>query len=267
MNGTKVILITGASSGIGKCCFDYLNAKGFKAYGTSRKADGSNPNMIKMDVTDRESIQEAVGYVIAKEGQLDVLVNNAGISVVGSAEFSDDSEIKALFDTNFWGVVYTTQAVLPQMRKQGDGLVVNISSLMGLFGIAFQAYYTASKHAVEGYTESLRMELKSHGVKATLIEPGDFKTEISQNRVFVEPITDSPYQVDLDASSKIIVSGEEQGDRPIRIAKLLHKLIHKKKPKVRYAIGKPLDLTAAILKPYLPQKVFEWLIMDHYDMV
>ncbi|MGL1884875.1 MAG: SDR family oxidoreductase [Reichenbachiella sp.] len=264
----KVILITGASSGIGQSCYQYLSQK-HTVYGTSRKSDNcADPFMLQLDITDPKSIANAVGVIIEKEGRLDVLINNAGISVVGSAEFTDPSEIKKIFDTNFWGTVNMTHAVLPKMRNQKEGLIINIGSLMGLFAIPFQAYYAASKHALEGYVESLRMEIKDQGIRATIIEPGDFFTAIGDHRIISElhPEQNSPYHYNLDKTLEIISKGELEGDNPIKIAKLVEKIIHKKNPKVRYSIGKPLDVAAAKLKRLLPQKVFEWLIMDHYNI-
>lgn len=266
INNPKVILITGASSGIGKCCFDFLQEQGYVVYGTSRN-ESNKTHMLQMDVTNYTSIEKAIQYIIEREARLDVLVNNAGISIVGAIEDTSMTEAQRIMDTNFWGILRTTRAVLPAMREQNSGLIINISSLAGLFAIPFQSFYSASKFALEGFTESLRMEIRSFGIHACLIEPGDFRTKISENRIFTNQSNDtSNYFEKFESAKKVIVSGERNGEHPEKIARLVAKLILTKNPKVRYRIGKLLDLLAAILKPVLPQKIFEWLIRNHYGL-
>lgn len=266
MNEQPVLLITGASSGIGKACFDYLFSKGYKVYGTSRKPGDQNPYLLKMDVNNKKSIDAAIRHLINKEGKIDVLINNAGISVVGAAELTSEENARLQMETNFWGAVQVTHAVLPHMRKKQAGKIINVSSLAGLFAIPFQGFYTASKHALEGYSEALRMELKAMNIHVSLIEPGDFKTEISQNRILSNEREDKDYKKGLAAAMEIIVKGERKGDKASKVAKLCQKIIQSKRPKLRYRIGKPLDLSAAVLKKFLPQRLFEWLIMDHYQL-
>lgn len=266
MDSQKVILISGASSGIGKECFEFLKHQGHIVYGGSRKASKID-NMLLLDVTDEHTIAQAVDQIVSEQGRIDVIVNNAGISLVGAIEDTSVEEAQKIMDTNFWGVVNLTKQVLPIMRKQRSGMIINISSVAGLFSIPYQAYYSASKFALEGWTESLRMEVRSFGIKACLIEPGDFKTEISQNRIFaVKGQNGSVYDDGFEMAKKVIVEGQQRGDKPIRIAKLVAKLIHKKSPRIRYSIGKPLDLLAPKLKHILPQKLFERLIRNHYGI-
>ncbi|RJE71564.1 SDR family oxidoreductase [Reichenbachiella sp. MSK19-1] len=264
MNQQQVIFITGASSGIGQSCFDYLFGKGHRVYGTSRRPSGDNPFLLKMDVTKPKSIAAAVQTVIDKEGRIDVLINNAGISVIGPAELTHPDDARQQLETNFWGVVNTNNAILPHMRQQKSGKIIHISSVMGLFAIPNQAYYAASKHALEGYAEALRMELHPTNIQVALIQPGDFMTEISQNRILSIADDSTEYQPGYNRALEVIVKGERNGDNPIKVAKLIHRIIQKPKLKLRYAIGKPLDLLAAKLKPILPQRLFQWIIMDHF---
>ncbi|UXP33407.1 SDR family oxidoreductase [Reichenbachiella agarivorans] len=266
MKSQVVILITGVSSGIGKTCFDYLFAKGYKVYGTSRFAEPDNAFLLKMDVTKPNSIRSAVNYVLQKEGKIDVLINNAGISVVGSAEMTLTEDARQQIETNFWGVVNTTNAVLPTMRQQHAGKIINISSLAGLFAIPYQSYYTASKFALEGYSESLRMELKKRNIQVSLIEPGDFKTEISQNRILSNTEENDDYSLGLHSAMEIIVKGERQGDDTKKIARVVAHIIRSRNPRLRYLVGKPMDLLAAKLKRILPPRLFEWIIMNHYKL-
>lgn len=262
----KVILVTGASSGIGKACFEYLSGQGHIVYGTSRKVIRAQ-GMIKMNVTVEKSIKKAIDQIMFENSRLDVLINNAGISLVGAIEDTSLIEAQNIIDTNFWGVVNMIHTVLPIMRSQKSGLIINISSIGGLFAIPFQAYYSASKFAVEALTESLRMEIKTSGVSACLIEPGDFRTEISQNRIIAKSSQDTgPYTAGFQSAMNVIVNGEAMGDNPIKIARLIATIIQKKRPRVRYSVGKPLDLLAAKLKQILPQKWFEKLIADHYGL-
>ncbi len=262
----KVILITGASSGIGEACFDHLTSLGNIVFGTSRR-EFDDPFMLKMDVTDVPSIENGVHQIIQNHGRIDVLINNAGISLVGSIEDTSLAEAKNIMETNFWGAKNMALAVLPIMREQRSGLIINISSVLGLFAIPYQSYYVAAKHALEGWTESLRMEMKAFGIKACLIEPGDFLTDISANRIVAESAkTDGPHKAQFDIVHQLIIDNEQNGDDLKKIARLVEKIIKKKNPKVRYTVGKFLDTLAGKLKKFLPQKLFERLIMDHYKI-
>jgi len=174
----KVVLVTGASSGIGAACAEMLAKRGFRVYGSSR-----NPNFkpsgyqaLQMDVTDDRSVDEAVAQVIREAGSIDALVNNAGCGLAGAVE--DTASIEALhqMDVNFMGPFRAARAILPGMRQRRSGVIVNVSSLGGLFGLPFQSFYSASKFAMEGWTESLRFEVSPFGIRVVLIEPGDVKT-------------------------------------------------------------------------------------------
>ncbi len=180
----KIIFITGVSSGIGKKCAEYLSGLGHKVYGTCRQQIGGVVpyTILQMDVIDKASVQQAVQKVLENEKKIDVLINNAGIGIGGSIEEYSDEEIKKQFDTNFFGTLNLCRTVIPSMRNNGGGMIINISSLGGLMGLPFQGIYSATKYAIEGLSEALRMEVKSAGIKVVLVNPGDFKTNFTDNR-------------------------------------------------------------------------------------
>jgi len=185
----QVVLITGASSGIGKTCATRLHERGYQVYGTSRSAPAPGAGkqssfqmppfpykMLRMDVNDDKSVQDGVGAVLADAGRIDAAVNCAGFGIAGAVEDTSTEEAKAQLETNFFGTLRVCRAVLPIMREQGSGAIVNISSIAGLIGIPYQAMYSASKFAIEGMTEALRLEVKPFGIRVCLIEPGDLKS-------------------------------------------------------------------------------------------
>jgi NAD(P)-dependent dehydrogenase (short-subunit alcohol dehydrogenase family) len=182
---SKVVLITGGSSGIGKSIGEYLSTRNFKVYGTSRNPKNSQEipfSLVALDVTKPETITQAVTQIIEKEGKIDILVNNAGIGITGPIEETPDEEIKKAFDTNYFGPINVIKAVLPQMRSQGGGLIINITSIAGYMGLPYRGIYSATKGALELTTEAFRMELKDFNIKMTNVAPGDFATNIAAGR-------------------------------------------------------------------------------------
>ncbi len=269
-----VVLITGASSGFGRACADHLAQLGYHVYGTSRRAtfpEGSPeqgyPRMIPMDVCDDESVRAAVDFVLAAEGKLDVLVNNAGFGMAGAVEDTSLQEAKALFETNFFGVHRVCRAVLPTLREQGSGLIVNMSSMGGLIAIPFQGFYSASKFATEALTEALRMELMPFGIRVTMLEPGDFKTDFTSNRVFAsESSTNPAYQASCGSAVAVMVHDEEHGAAPIEVARTLATIIEKRSPRARYLVGMFVQRLAVWLHRLLPNRLFERGIMAYYKI-
>ncbi len=189
----RVVLITGASSGLGLACAEHLHSKGYRVYGTSRQIKRDTPSgsfqMIRMDVCDDNSVKEAIGRIVAAEKQLDILVNNAGISVSGAVEDISIAEYKIQFETNFFGALRVCQGVLPIMREQRSGCIINVSSLAGQIGLPFDGAYAASKFALEGVSEALRMEVKAFGIKVVLLEPGDINTGMTARNLLSEKST------------------------------------------------------------------------------
>ncbi len=183
--------------------------------------------MLKVDVTKRSTIEHAVQEILDREGILDVLVNNAGISIVGAAEETTEEDARKQMETNFCGAVNVINGVLPHMREQRKGHLINVSSLAGLFALPYQAFYTASKYALEGYSEGLRLELHQFGIHVSLIEPGDFKTEISDNREYSGAASEGrgEYHDHFAKTKTIIIQGERDGADVMKIAKLMNRII------------------------------------------
>ena len=185
----KIALVTGASSGIGEATAERLATAGYKVYGTSRRgaqAGQRSFEMLPLDVTSDESVEAAVREVMRREGRIDLLVNNAGFGVApAGAEESSIEQARSIFDTNFFGIVRMTRAVVPHMRRQGAGRIINIGSVLGFLPMPYGALYAATKHAVEGYSESLDHELRTRGIRVSVIEPAYTKTPFDAN--FLEP--------------------------------------------------------------------------------
>lgn len=268
----KVILVTGASSGIGNACATYLAKHGYKVYGTSRnpasytrKADEFF-EMVQLNTTDEQSVAKAVASVMAKEGRIDALVCNAGMGISGSVEDSTLEEIGLQMDTNFMGAVRCIKAVLPHFRAAGQGRVIVVSSIAGLVGMPFQAFYSSSKYALEGLVESLRYEMRPFDVEACLIEPGDFQTGFTAARTPVKAGEDSPYRKYYDSVMTIQVRDETSGHEPLEIAKLLRKLLEARHLRVRYTVGPAFERLSVMVKRLVPAKLFELFYRKYYHL-
>ena len=266
----KIILITGISSGFGKQTAELLAAKGHTVYGTVRRDVEINSAIIglKLDLTNSESILKAVQTIYEKEGRIDVLINNAGMHTGGPIETSPIENIKLQMDTNFLGMVNLTREVLPVMRKQGGGTIINFSSIGGLMGLPFQAFYSAGKFAIEGFSEALRMEVSHFNIKIVLINPGDFHTNNSANRRnFLAPTdVNDPYHEQFLKTLAIIENDEANGWKPVVLAKKLVSIVECKKPRQRYIIASFEQKLAVMLKYVLPGKLFGMILQDHYNI-
>lgn len=255
----KVALVTGASSGIGQAIAELLSRSGYTVYGTSRKGSSSeqrNYKMIALDVNNEASTQAALKEVIQAEGRIDVVVNNAGFGVeAGGAEESSIAQMQQMFDTNFFGVVRVIQAVLPYMRKQKQGRIINIGSMLGLLPAPYMATYSATKHAIEGYSESLDHELRTRGIRVSVIEPAYTKTNFEANA----PALDSKieeYAVARTALAKLMKTAIEGGDDPMVVAKVVLKVANAKNPKIRYPAGK-LACRLNFLRKFAPAALMD----------
>jgi NADP-dependent 3-hydroxy acid dehydrogenase YdfG len=266
---SKVIFITGVSSGLGKHTAVCLANNGFTVYGSSRKGIQINEGVIplKMDVTDVKSIQEAVNTIIEKEGKIDVLINNAGMGISGSIEEATTEEINLQMDTNFLGMVHVIQAVLPSMRHQGCGTIINMSSLAGICALPFQGFYSASKYAIVGFSDSLRMEVKPFNIKVVVIEPGDFHTNFTANRLIQERAKKvSPYEAQFRKTMDIIEKDETGGIHPDILARKVLKIINCKNPCQVYVVSSFEQRLVPYIKRLLPHKWFYSIIGSHYGM-
>lgn len=266
---SKVVLITGGSSGIGKSVGEFLTEKGYTVYGTSRnpnKYTSSIFKIIALDVTKTETIATAINTVIEAEGRVDVLINNAGVGITGPIEEIPEAEIKANFETNFFGPINVIKAVLPQMRKQHAGLIINITSIAGYMGLPYRGIYSASKGALEIITEAFRMEIKDFNIEMTNVAPGDFATNIASGRFHAPIQENSPYQKPYGNTLKLMDAHVDEGKDPLLMAKAVYKIINTKKPKGHYKVGEFMQKFSIVLKRILPDKVYEKMLLNHYKL-
>jgi NAD(P)-dependent dehydrogenase (short-subunit alcohol dehydrogenase family) len=269
----RVALVTGASSGIGLATADLLARQGWRTYGASRTAvahpASATPTVTSliMDVTQDASVARAVSDVVGAEGRLDLVVNNAGYGLAGAIEDTSVEEARAQFETNFFGILRVIRAVLPSMRQQRSGTIVNVGSLAGLIGLPFQAIYSASKFALEGLTEGLRQEVAQYGIRVVLVEPGDARTSITAHRVVARAAKNgSPYDAQFRSTLQIVAEEEQGGVPPERVARLIAKLAVAVNPPVRVRVGRFAQTSAVVAKRALGSRMFERLLMAHYGL-
>ncbi|MEP3836014.1 MAG: SDR family oxidoreductase [Algibacter sp.] len=266
---SKVVLITGGSSGIGKSIGEFLIGKDFIVYGTSRspeKYKDSKFPILALDVKENLSISETVRTIIEKEGRLDIVINNAGAGITGPIEETPDEEIKNNFETNFFGPIRVIKAVLPQMRKQNSGLIVNVTSIAGYMGLPYRGIYSASKGALELLTEAFRMEIKDFNIQMTNVAPGDFATNIAAGRYHAPLLETSPYKKPYGDTLNLMNTHVDNGSDPDIMAKAIYKIITNPNPKVHYKVGEFLQKFSIVLKRILPDKVYEKMLMNHYKL-
>jgi NAD(P)-dependent dehydrogenase (short-subunit alcohol dehydrogenase family) len=267
---SKIVFITGGSSGIGKATAIYLSKKGYIVYGTGRKViNGSVSDgftSVQMDITNSDSLQSAIQFVLAKEHRIDVLINNAGLGMAGALEDCTKEEIQNIFNTNVVGTLEVSKALLPQMRLQKDGLIINVSSIMGRLSLPFRGIYSASKFALEAISETLSMEVRQFGIKVVCLEPGDFNTEINTNRVVAQKSRNSIYSEKFNPIYKQITEEVGRSADPIVVAKVIEKIILSSNPKLRYKAATWFQGFAVFLHNFLPPRIFEKLVMNKYRL-
>ena len=253
-----VAIVTGASGGIGQETARALQAAGYRVFGTYRRppaAQVSGIEYLACDVTSDESVQTAVGQVLETAGRIDLLVNNAGVGLVGGAEESSLEQAKSLFDVNLFGLIRMTKAVLPAMRQRGAGRIVNISSVMGLIPAPFMALYAASKHAVEGYSESLDHEIRSAGIRVVLVEPAYTRTAFEGN------VYRADQQLEVYRSARANAEGVlrdemKSADTPELVADAVLKAATEANPNRRYAAGR-MARQVSLLRRFVPESAFD----------
>jgi short-subunit dehydrogenase len=265
----KVALITGASSGIGKETAKLLVKKGFTVYGAARRVEKmmeleeAGVKLIAMDVTDEDSMVKGVNEILDNEKRIDVLVNNAGYGSYGALEDVPLSEARYQFEVNIFGLARLTQLVLPTMRKQHSGRIINISSIGGSIGEPHGAWYHATKFAVEGLSDSLRMELKQFGIEVVVIKPGAIITEwntISRDNLLkVSGNTD--YKILANKHFKMMVNADKKGSLPIVVAKTIVKAAIARNPNTRYATGGGAKIIL-FLRSILSDVMFDRLMLS-----
>ncbi len=267
----QVALITGASSGIGKSIAEHLSNKGFIVYGTARVPENYQTpkdfSLISLDVTDLKSIKQCVQEVIDKEGRIDVLINNAGRGMTGPVEETDMSQVKALYDTNYFGPVAMIQEVLPLMRKQKGGTIINVTSIAGYMGLPFRAHYSSVKSALSILTEGIRLEVKPFGVSVYSLAPGDFATDIASRRFNAELSKDSAYQNIYKQQLELFDKHVDTAMDPIDVANKIEEIITKKPKRIHFLVANKLQrLSVLLLKKVLSQAQYEKLLANHYNL-
>jgi NAD(P)-dependent dehydrogenase (short-subunit alcohol dehydrogenase family) len=265
----KVVLITGGSSGIGKSIGDFLQQNGYVVYGTSRNPDrvlNSIFPLVPLDVRKSDSIRKAIDKVISITGRLDIVINNAGVGITGPLEEIPTDELKNNFETNLFGPIEVIKAVLPQMRKQKSGLIINVTSIAGYMGLPYRSVYSASKGALELITEAVRMEVKPFNIKITNIAPGDFATNIASSRYHAPIIKGSPYEDSYSSILRMMDEHVDGGSDPIEMAEAVYKIIQNSEPKIHYKVGAFMQKFSIVLKKILPDLVYEKMLMNHYKL-
>lgn len=250
-----IALVTGASSGIGLVTAQSLVRAGYRVFGTSRKAvqsPSAGITMLVCDVTDEASVKRLVDDVVLQAGRIDLVINNAGVGLLGAAEESTIEQAQRLFDVNVFGVARVVNAVLPVMRNQRSGRIVNMSSILGLIPSPFNAYYASTKHAIEGYSESVDHEVRRFGIRVVVVEPGVTRTAFEENLSRVDrPM--AIYAEDRSRSEGLMRQWVDAGDAPQVVADTVVKAATDAKPRLRYSAGKQSHQVRT-LRRYLPER-------------
>jgi len=262
----KIVLITGASSGLGRAAGERLADLGYTVFGTSRKPSDelSKVRMIPLDVTSDESVENAIRQIITTAGRIDVLVNNAGSALCGAIEDTSMDEAHLQMETNFFGPARMIRAVLPHMRRQGGGRIITISSMAGLTALPFQAYYSASKFALEGLNEALRLELAGSNIESTTICPGDFATGFTASRKIARGAYSHFHEQQLRRTLALYERDEGLGADPRCVAKLIERLVTRPQVGVRYLAGHVTQRIGITLKRILPAQLYESILRRVY---
>lgn len=271
---SKKVLITGASSGIGAAIAMYLAERGYQVWGTTRNLSKvkdlpqelqKSVHFIAMDVNCAESVQSGVAEYFKQSGGIDILINNAGYGVLGPVEEFPLERTKEIFETNYFGTLRVIQAILPTMREQRHGLIINLASLGAKFVIPFQTHYSATKAAIEALTEGLRQEVRPFGIKVVAIEPGDIKTNFNDVIDFGDT-NQSPYKPWVDASWHLTDINMKKAPSPEVIAKKVYQVIQMKHPRTRYAAGDFLSTKFPFIQRFVSDRVKEKLIRIFYGI-
>ena len=262
----QVIIITGASSGFGKATAEMLSKKGYTVYGLCRRQmQDSTIKYRQCDVCNRENIHTVVEQIVAEQGRVDVLINNAGMGIGGALELATEEEIDLQMGTNFMGCVNMCQAVLPYMRRQRAGKIINLSSIGGLMGLPYQGFYSASKFAIEGFTEALSAEVRGFGIRVCMVEPGDFATGFTGSRKNSQPTLDDPDYGPIFKRSLAIIEKEENGGlQPEVLARRIVRLVEKKDPPLRNVVANLEQWLSTIIKRVLSGNQMVAILRDYY---
>ena len=261
-----VVLLTGASSGLGRSIAHELHRHGHRVYGTSRypATDQGTTGMLALDVTDDDSVARCVRSIVGAEGRLDVLVNNAGYGLTGALEDTTLSEARDQFDTNFFGALRMNREVLPVMRAQATGRIITVTSMAGRAALPYQPIYSATKFALEGMNEALRMELAGSGIQACTVLPGDFPTGFTTARTLARRAQSTVHGERLARVLQVYERDELGGPDPLMVAQLLARLVEVPRLRVRYIVGRRQQRLGLAAKNWLPAMAFERLMLAVY---
>ncbi len=278
-SASRVVLVTGASSGIGRACALHLASRGVRVFAASRRREAdlaaalqterpsASLDVLTMDVTIDASVREGIARIDRTTGRLDAVVHCAGYGIGGAVEDTDDDEVAALLETNFLGALRVCRAALPILRRQGAGTLILVSSIGGRIGLPFQGMYSATKFALEGLAESLSMETRSLGVRVVLLEPGDFRTGFTDRRVRVRRAgAGSAYRGAFARTLHVVESDERGGATPEPIGRLVEAILNRRRPRLRYMVGPLPQRLAVRLKSVLPGRLFEALLSTYYRL-
>ncbi|QND57993.1 oxidoreductase [Mesorhizobium huakuii] len=263
----RTAIVTGASSGIGRASAEALARAGYTVFGTSRRAISNGPAQVSMltcDVTDGDSVSALVSTVLAQTGRIDLLVNNAGVGLLGGAEESSVAQVQALFDVNLFGVIRMTNAVLPSMRQRGQGRIINIGSILGLVPAPYSAHYSAVKHALEGYSESLDHEVRAFNVRVSVIEPAYVRTVFDQNGIVPDSVL-KEYDQARAAVDALLRDVMPKADRPEVVADVVVKAATDARPRRRYTAGKAAR-QVSMLRRFAPAEMFDKTLRKQFRL-
>ncbi|WP_051210841.1 SDR family oxidoreductase [Runella zeae] len=266
MTTQKIILITGSSRGIGEHVAKHLAAQGHIVYGSSRIIPPDAPkNHISLDVTDSHSCQRAIERILAERGKLDVLINNAGFHLTGAAQETSMEELYAQMELNFFGAVHMIKAVLPLFLEQKSGNIINMSSIGGLLSLPFTSAYNASKFALEGYTEALRLELLPFGIFVSNLEPGYVNSGTIDQSIGRPKMPLPPFAKYREQMHRKMEQDSLKGTSKQEIAEIIEKIIDSKKPKFRYKMG-GMAYSLPLMKAIMPQGFFEKTVLNSFQL-
>jgi NAD(P)-dependent dehydrogenase (short-subunit alcohol dehydrogenase family) len=259
MNPQKTVLVTGVSSGIGKAIATLLSDEGFRVFGTQRKPpqdeQTSKITLLPLDVRDPQSVQSCVDAVLQQAGRIDALINNAGYTLLGAAEETTLEEAQQLFETNFFGVLRMTRSVLPIFRRQGYGRIVNIGSAAGFAPTPYQAIYSASKHALEGYSESLDYEVRQFGIRVSVIEPGFMRTNMALNSQLAGHLLAS-YETERSHVADAVRANIANGNDPRKVASVVLEALTSRSPRQVYLAGRDARMVS-LARKFAPSGMFD----------
>jgi short-subunit dehydrogenase len=263
-----VIIVTGASSGIGKVMAVHLAKHGHIVYGTSRSIKNQSNAFysLEMDVCNEDSVLTGINRIIHEQGRIDAVINNAGIGMAGVPESLSINDAEKVFNTNVLGVIRVCEAVLPIMRKNKSGRIINISSIAAEMGLPYRGIYSASKAAVQRYTEALRMEVKKFGIEACTVQPGGIATDINTNRLISPIPSNSPYKESFERTYDIINHSVSKGMAAEKFGPYIEELLNAAKLKRNYRIGNGSEKLSVLIKKIMPDYVFEKIISNHYKL-